>query len=88
MKKAGDKASAVLREFRVDDGAAYDVGQAVTVDIFEQGETVEITGTSKGKGFAGNIKRHGFDRGPMGHGSKFHRAGWFNRAERVAFACF
>lgn len=74
MKKAGDKISVVLREFRVDDGTAYDVGQSVTVDIFEQGETVEITGTSKGKGFGGSIKRHGFNRGPMGHGSKHHRA--------------
>ena len=43
VKKAGDKASSVLREFRVEDGAAYDVGQSVTVDIFEQGEVVEIT---------------------------------------------
>jgi len=74
MKKAGEKVVSVLREFRIDDGAAYDVGQSVTVDIFEQGETVEITGTSKGKGFAGAIKRHGFNRGPMGHGSKHHRA--------------
>jgi large subunit ribosomal protein L3 len=74
MKKAGETVSAVLREFRIDDDAAYDVGQAVTVDIFEQGETVDVTGTSKGKGFAGAIKRHGFNRGPMGHGSKHHRA--------------
>ena len=74
IKKAGDKASSVLREFRIEDGAAYEVGQSVTVDIFEQGETVEITGTSKGKGFAGVIKRHNFNRGPMGHGSKHHRA--------------
>ncbi len=73
VKKAGDKASSVLREFRVEEGAEYEVGQSVTVDIFEQGEVVEITGTSKGKGFAGNIKRHGYARGPMGHGSKFHR---------------
>jgi len=73
FKKTSDAASAVLREFRVEDGVSYDVGQAVTVDIFEQGELVEIIGTSKGKGFAGNIKRHGFSRGPMAHGSKFHR---------------
>jgi large subunit ribosomal protein L3 len=74
LKKAGDTPQAVLREFRVEADAAYDVGQSVTVDIFQQGETVEITGTSKGKGFAGSIKRHGFNRGPMGHGSKHHRA--------------
>ena len=74
LKKAGDVVCTVLREFRVEDDSAYDVGQAVTVDIFEQGEKVEITGTSKGKGFAGSIKRHGFNRGPMAHGSKHHRA--------------
>lgn len=73
FKKAADAASAVLREFRVEDAAPYAVGQSVTVDIFAQGEVVEIIGTSKGKGFAGNIKRHGFSRGPMAHGSKFHR---------------
>jgi large subunit ribosomal protein L3 len=74
VKKAGEKPSAVLREFRVKDDAAYKVGQSLTVDMFEQGEVVAITGTSKGKGFAGVIKRHGFSRGPMGHGSKHHRA--------------
>jgi large subunit ribosomal protein L3 len=74
LKKAGDAVCAVLREFRVENDVAYDVGQAVSVDIFEPGETVEITGTSKGKGFAGSIKRHGFNRGPMAHGSKHHRA--------------
>ncbi len=74
FKKAGGTAISALREFRIEDDASYDVGQALTVDIFEQGETVEITGTSKGKGFAGSIKRHGFNRGPMAHGSKHHRA--------------
>jgi len=74
FKKAGKETCSVLREFRVEEGAEYDVGQSVTVDIFEQGEMVEVTGTSKGKGFAGVIKRHGFNRGPMGHGSKHHRA--------------
>lgn len=74
FKKAGQEACSVLREFRVEEDSDYDVGQAVTVDIFEQGETVDVTGTSKGKGFAGSIKRHGFNRGPMAHGSKHHRA--------------
>ena len=74
VKKSGEKPSAVLREFRVQDDAAYKVGQSLTVDMFEQGEVVAITGTSQGKGFAGVIKRHGFNRGPMGHGSKHHRA--------------
>jgi large subunit ribosomal protein L3 len=73
FKKAGETACEVLREFCVEDGSAYAVGQAVTADIFEQGEVVEITGTTKGKGFAGSIKRHGFNRGPMAHGSKHHR---------------
>ena len=74
FKKAGEGANEFLREFRVEDGSNYDVGQTVTVDIFAQGEEVEVIGTSKGKGYAGSIKRHGFNRGPMGHGSKHHRA--------------
>ena len=64
-----------LREFRTDDSAQYEVGQALTVDIFEQGEKVDVTGKSKGKGFAGTVKRHGFAGGPKTHGqSDRHRA--------------
>lgn len=62
-----------LREIRVDDPGAYQVGQEIRVDIFQPGELVDVTGTSKGRGFAGGIKRHGFQRGPMHHGSKYHR---------------
>jgi len=64
----------VLREIRVEDGDAYEVGQTLGADIFQPGDIVSVTGTSKGKGFAGGIKRHGFKRGPMAHGSKYHRA--------------
>ena len=62
-----------LREARLDDTEGYQVGQEIKCDIFEAGEYVDITGTSRGKGFAGSIKRHGFSRGPMAHGSKYHR---------------
>jgi len=63
-----------VREFRVDDTADYEVGQTIDVSIFEDGESVDVTGTSKGKGFAGTIKRHHFRRGPETHGSDSHRA--------------
>ena len=62
-----------LREFRVDDVAAYEIGQVLDVGLFEAGEFVHVTGVSKGKGFAGTIKRHGFGRGPETHGSDSHR---------------
>lgn len=63
----------LLREFRVDDVDAYEVGQELKADVFEAGEYIDVTGISRGKGFAGAIKRHGFGRGPMSHGSKYHR---------------
>ncbi len=63
-----------LREFDVDEGEELETGGSVTVDIFEEGQTVEVTGTSKGRGFAGGMKRHGFKGGPASHGSKVHRA--------------
>ena len=63
-----------VREFRVDDVAAYEVGQTLDVSLFEAGESVHITGISKGKGFAATIKRHHFRRGPETHGSDSHRA--------------
>lgn len=62
-----------LKEFRVDDVNEYSVGQEIKADVFTAGEWVDVTGVSKGKGFAGGIKRHGFHRGPMKHGSKYHR---------------
>ncbi|MCX5901737.1 MAG: 50S ribosomal protein L3 [Proteobacteria bacterium] len=73
LKKAGDRGFLFLREFRSAQVDAFSVGDQVSLDIFESGEKVEIIGTTKGKGFAGNIKRWGFNRGPMSHGSKFHR---------------
>ncbi|MHB1127411.1 MAG: 50S ribosomal protein L3 [Bacillota bacterium] len=62
-----------LKEFRVENVEDYQVGQELKVDLFTPGELVDVIGTSKGKGFAGGIKRHGFHRGPMQHGSKYHR---------------
>lgn len=73
LEKAGVKPLRILREFRVDDVAEYQVGQEIKVDIFAEGDKVDVVGTSKGRGFAGTIKRHGFHRGPMSHGSKYHR---------------
>lgn len=71
--KAGVKPVKFIREMRLTEASEYNVGDTIGVDIFEAGELVDITGTSKGKGFAGTIKRHNFARGPMGHGSKSHR---------------
>lgn len=63
-----------LREFRVDDASGYEVGQTLAVgDVFADGDLVDVTGVSKGKGFAGHVKRHNFGRGPTTHGSDHHR---------------
>ncbi len=62
-----------VREFRVDDVAEYQVGQVVDVSLFAPGDEVDVIGVSKGKGFAGTVKRHGFRRGPETHGSDSHR---------------
>lgn len=74
--KADVKPLRYLREFRVneaDDFANLNVGDQVKADIFTEGEKVDITGVSKGKGYQGPIKRHGYGRGPMSHGSHYHR---------------
>jgi len=63
-----------IREFRVNNLDDYEVGQEIKVDIFKEGSFVDVCGTSKGKGFAGVIKRWGFKGGPKSHGSRFHRA--------------
>ncbi|MBW2369238.1 MAG: 50S ribosomal protein L3 [Deltaproteobacteria bacterium] len=68
LSKSGGSFSA-LREFNVDDPENYKVGQAIEPEIFEVGERIDVTGTTKGRGFAGTIKRYGFHRGPMTHGS-------------------
>ena len=62
-----------LREFRVSDVSSVKVGDEIKVDTFVAGESVDIQGITKGKGFQGVIKRHGQSRGPMGHGSMYHR---------------
>lgn len=73
FKKLGGKAYTVLKEFRFDETDSYQVGDQITLDMFNTGDKVVVCGISKGKGYAGNIKRWGFNRGPMSHGSKFHR---------------
>ncbi|WP_018753994.1 50S ribosomal protein L3 [Paenibacillus sanguinis] len=72
-KKAGATPKRYVREIRGIDLAGYEVGQEVKVDIFAEGEFVDVTGVSKGKGFQGVIKRWGQSRGPMAHGSRYHR---------------
>lgn len=72
-KKANTTPKRYIREIRGVDIDQYEVGQEVKVDIFESGEYVDVTGISKGKGFQGAIKRHGFARGPRTHGSRYHR---------------
>jgi large subunit ribosomal protein L3 len=73
FSKAGVTPFRYVRELRLEDIQDYQVGQEIKADIFSPGEKVDVTGISKGKGFAGGIKRHGFHRGPMEHGSKYHR---------------
>jgi large subunit ribosomal protein L3 len=70
----GTALPATLREFRVDKVDDYSVGQTISVaDVFSPGDIVDVTGVSKGKGFAGHVKRHHFHRGPKTHGSDHHR---------------
>lgn len=72
--KAGVSLRRTLKEFRMEDVASYNVGDEIKVDTFEIGDKVDVSGVSKGKGFQGTIKRWNASRGPMSHGSKFHRA--------------
>ena len=71
--KANTTPKRFFKEIRGVDINNYSLGQEIKVDIFEEGEVVDVTGTTKGKGFQGVIKRHGQSRGPMGHGSHYHR---------------
>lgn len=71
--KAGVENKRFLKEFKFDNAEEYQVGQEIKADIFEAGDKIDATATSKGKGFQGAIKRHGQSRGPMAHGSKYHR---------------
>ena len=72
-KKANTEPKRFLREIRGVNPSDYTLGQVVGVDIFKEGEMVDVSGISKGKGFQGVIKRHNLSRGPMGHGSQYHR---------------
>lgn len=74
FKKAGIQFKRHLREFRLEDCSSYNIGTEIDVNIFSQGEKVDVIGISKGKGFQGTIKRWNGHRGPMSHGSKFHRS--------------
>jgi len=71
--RAGVKPHRFLREFRLKSIAEFKIGQVILASTFTAGEAVDVTGRSKGKGFTGVVQRHGFSRGPMTHGSKYHR---------------
>ena len=71
--KAGVSCKRFIREFKLENADEYTLGSEIKADIFEAGDRVDATAISKGKGFQGAIKRHGQHRGPMTHGSKFHR---------------
>ena len=73
LKKANTTPKRLLKEIRGVDVSNYTLGSELKADIFTEGEMVDVTGTSKGKGFQGVIKRHNQSRGPMGHGSQYHR---------------
>ena len=73
VAKANATPKRFIREFNNVELSEYEVGQEITVDVFKAGDIVDVTGTSKGKGFQGAIKRHGQSRGPMAHGSRYHR---------------
>jgi large subunit ribosomal protein L3 len=73
FEKASLKPMRYVREFRMNDVESYEIGQEVKADLFTVGDKIDVVGTSKGKGFAGMIKRHNASRGPMAHGSKYHR---------------
>ena len=73
LEKAGVDLKRFLKEFRFENAGEYEVGQEIKSDIFEAGDHIDATAISKGKGFQGAIKRHGQSRGPMAHGSKYHR---------------
>ena len=71
--KAGITPKKFLKEFRVESTEGFSIGQEITASVFQAGDRVDIMGTSKGKGFQGNIKRHNQSRGPETHGSRYHR---------------
>lgn len=73
FEKAGVTAKKFVKEFRLEDTSAYEVGAEIKADVFAAGEKVDASGVSKGKGFQSTIRRYNASRGPMGHGSKSHR---------------
>lgn len=73
VAKANTAPKRFIREFRNVNVGEYEVGQEVKVEIFAEGDVIDVTGVTKGKGFQGVIKRHGQSRGPMAHGSRYHR---------------
>jgi len=74
FKKSGVAPTKILKEIRVEDLKEFKLGQDIKVDIFKEGDMVDVVGVSKGKGFAGVVKRHHFAGGPATHGSRFHRS--------------
>ena len=78
--KAGVSCKRFLREFKFENASEYELGQEIKADIFQAGDHIDATAISKGKGFQGAIKRHGQSRGPMTHGSKYHRHAGSNGA--------
>ena len=74
FEKAGSSCYRILKEFGVENPADFALGQAITVDMFSVGEQVRVSGTSKGRGFSGTVRRHGFAQGPVTHGSHNVRA--------------
>jgi large subunit ribosomal protein L3 len=80
FKKAGVSAKRYVKEFKFDNAEEYALGQEIKADIFAAGDHIDATAISKGKGFQGAIKRHGQSRGPMAHGSKYHRHAGSNGA--------
>lgn len=78
--KAGVECKKYLKEFRFENASEYSLAQEIKADIFANGDKIDVTGISKGKGFQGAIKRHGQSRGPMAHGSKYHRHAGSNGA--------
>ena len=78
--KAGVPVKRFLREFKLEDAENYKAGDEIKADVFASGDKVDVTATSKGKGFQGAIHRHGLHRGPMTHGSKYHRHAGSNGA--------
>ena len=80
FEKAGVSCKRFVKEVKLDNAAEYELGQEIKVDVFEAGDHIDATAISKGKGYQGAIKRHGQSRGPMAHGSKYHRHAGSNGA--------